>query len=328
MIAPFPKVKIMVAKGQGLTGAPTYGFRLKFFLPPGRTFQGVHPKRRLRFHDVSGRLYLVKLPQPKKNRLRGWTRYALSGKGFQSHGAALECGKRLKQALALFAADRRFGLNAGQDQATTSFNQVIIDTVAKEHGVQLRDDVHGLDVYVEQPPVTYMGVEGYGTSKFVIEGYLEPLEAFYDARVTFNPKQQLAIDLYNLSHFENIPKTRFLTLITVVEVLATRRGRSHAVRAQIKELIRAVRSSTLPDEEKRRLCDGIGNLKQESISSACREFVAQFIPEDEVAFFAECYKARSDLVHDGVTKRPEAIDPTKLDLLVSRLLIGALTARP
>jgi hypothetical protein len=92
-----------------------------------------------------------------------------------------------------------------------------------------------------------------------------------------------------------------------------------------KDLL-TVRSSTLSADEKKRLCDGIGNLKQESISAACKEFVAQFLPTEDVDFFANCYKARSDLVHDGITKRPEAIDPTKLDELVSRLLIRALTA--
>ena len=308
------------------TAAPTYGFRLKFLLPPGHTFQGVHPKRRLRLHDVNGRIYLLKLPQPKRNRFGARTKHVLLGTRFQSHEAALDCGRRLKRALALFAAERRIGLDAGQDQATSSVSEAIKESVATQQGIQLRDDVHGLDVYVEQPPVRRLSMEGYGTSTYVIEEYEEPLQAFYEAQVTFSPKQQLAIDHYNLSHFENVPKTRFLTLITVVEVLSTRKKRSPAARAQLKELLLAVRSSTLPVEEKRPLCDGIGNLKQESISGACRDFVAQFLPKEDVDFFAECYKARSDLVHDGITKRPEAIDPTKLDLLVSRLLIGALTA--
>lgn len=305
---------------------PSYGFRLRFHLPPGRTFEGVHPRRRLHLHQVDGLVYLVKLPQPKRHRFGAPMRYALLGKRFESHGAALECGTKLKRALALFAADRRIGLDVGSDRASSGVSRAIKDALAAQHGVQLRDDVHGLDVYCEQPPVRRFRMEGYGSVKHIINEYEAALGAFYQSQVPFTPKQQLAVDLYNLSHFEHVPRSRFVTLVTVVEVLATRAKRSPSARAVLDELISTVRLSALTVDERNRLCGGIGNLKRESIGGACQDFVARYATRDDVTFFARCYDARSDLVHDGKTARPEATDSTKLDELVARLLVASLTA--
>lgn len=307
------------------SGTPSYGFRLKFHLPAGRTFRGVHPRRRLHFEGVKGRVYLVTLPQPKRHRFGARTKHVLLGMRFDSYEAARGCGTKLKRALCLFAAQRRIGLDAGHDQATARTSQAIKDLVAAQHSLQLRDDVHGLDVYCEQPPVRRFGTEAYGSVKHVIDDYEDSLRRFYAAQVTFTPKQRLAIDLYNLSHFENVPKTRFLTLVTVVEVLATRTKRSPAVRALLKEFLTNVRSSGLTVIEKQRLRDGLGNLKQESISGACKDFVGTYSSAEQATFFSNCYKARSDLVHDGKTSRPEATDPTRLDELVSQMLIASLS---
>lgn len=306
--------------------ALTFGFRLKFHLPPGRTFKGVHPRRRLRLVGIDGRVYLVKLRQPKRHRFGARTKHLLLGERFATHQAAQECGKRLKFALALFAAEQRLGVDVGKDQGSPSVSQAIKKSLAAKQGIQLRDDIHGLDVYAEQPEVRRLSVEAYGSVKYVVENYEAPIKAFYGTQVELGPKQELALDLYNLSHFENIPKTRFLTLVSVVEILAARKKRSPATRALLKDLIKSVRSSTLTLEDQQKLADGLGNLHQESINSACKDFVAQHAPMGDALFFAECYKARSELVHDGVTKRSEATDTTRLDELVSRLLITSLTA--
>jgi len=305
-------------------GRKSYGFRLKFHLPAGRTFRGVHPRRRLHLEAVKGRVYLVKLPQPRRHRFGARTKHVLLGMRFDSYKTALACGTRLKRALSLFAAQWRIGVDVGQDRATASTSRAVKDLVAAQQGFQLLDDVHGLDVYCEQPLVRRFGMEAYGATTYIIDDYEDSLRDLYTAQVTFTPKQRLALDLYNLSHFENDAKTRLLTLVTVVEVLATRAKRSPAVRALLSGFIPKVRSSSLTVTEKHRLTDGLGNLKQESISGACRDFVGKYRSPEEVTFFSNCYKARSDLVHDGKTSRPEAIDPTRLDQLVSQLLIASL----
>lgn len=282
----------------------------------------------MRFTSFAGRVYLKKLPRPKRNRFGARVKYLFIGERFTSQDAALDCGRRLKLALSLLAAERQFGVDAGRDAATSSFSQAIKETIARSQHVQLRDDIHGLDVYCEQPPVTRFGVEAYGSGSYVIDDYANRLGEFFAAGLTVSPKQELALDLYNLNHFESVTATRFLTLITVVEVLAIRRKRSPQVTAFVKTLRVAVKKSGLTAGERTALLNGLGNITQQSISEACKKFVAQHGSAADVTFFSDCYSARSELVHDGVTARAVALDSTQLDALVSRLLLGSIVGTP
>lgn len=302
---------------------PTYGFRVKFHLPAGRSFVGVQTRRRLQLGNILGRVYLVKLAQQKRNRFGTRTRYAVIGKAFPTRAAAQDVGERIQKAIALLAAERRIGVDA-QNRTGSSFSQVIKDAYAAKHGAQLRDDPHGLDVYTEDRPVRRFTIEAYGSSTLNIEDYETRLRAFFEADPDLSDKERLALDLYNLSHFDGSTKTRFLTLIIVVEVLAEPQLRSQAARSLLKQLRQILDAANLCPFESSALLEGLGRLKRQSIGEACRAFVALHASTDEVTYFAKCYSARSELLHDGHTKRGEAVDPTKLDELVSHLLLRSL----
>lgn len=304
----------------------TYGFRLKFHLPPGQIFAHVHPRRRLSLGDIQGKVYLVRIPQQRRNKFGARERYAILGKNFPTHAAAQEIGERLQLAFSLIATERRFGLDS-QDRRGTSFSQAIKKTFAHEHGVQLRDDVHGLDVYAEYPPVTRFTAEAYGSVTHKIENYEDRLASFFRTKINPSQKQRLALDLYNLSHFEGTVKTRFLTLITVIEILSTRHKRPASVRALIRHFKDEAAGASLEPADLQSLSDALGALATQSIGEACRLFITEYGSADDAMYFTSCYKARSELVHRGKTMRPEAIDPTKLDELVSRLIIQSLVGK-
>ena len=301
----------------------SYGFRLKFHLPSGRTFARVHPTHRLKLNVIQGKVYLVRLPQQKRNRFGARARYAIIGKGFLTDAAAQEIGERVQLALSLIAAERRIGLDS-QHRRGASFAQAIKDTFARKHGKQLRDDVHGLDVYAEDRPVTRITVEAYASVMRKIEDYENRLATFFRANIALSEKQQLALDLYNLSHFEETTQTRFLTLITVIEILSTRHKRPGSVRALLKRFKVEASKTDLEPTDLSSLSQALQTLVIQSIGEACRRFVSEHASQTDVIFFANCYKARSELVHSGRTARPEVSDPTKLDDLVSKLIIHSL----
>jgi hypothetical protein len=268
---------------------------------------------------------LSKIKQPRKNRFGSPVGYAFLGKGFPTKESAFECGTRLKQAISILMAKRRLGINVGKDRATSASDIAMKDMLKEKHGVQLRDDIHGLDVYSEDPPVTRFSLFATATVSHEIKDFQVPLTNLYASELSFSAKQQLALEIYNLTHFEGAIKTRFLTLITVIEVLAERDKRSPAIREFLKSLSKHVSGSTLSKDEKKQLADGFGNLKRNSISESCRKLIAKYASGSDVEYFMNCYKARSELVHDGITQRLEADDPTRLDELVCQVLISNLT---
>ena len=73
----------------------------------------------------------------------------------------------------------------------------------------------------------------------------------------------------------------------MVEVLATRNKRSTAARALLKKLSDVIRDSDLSSQEETAIRNGLGNLKQESISGACSQFVARYASTKDVTFVCE-----------------------------------------
>jgi hypothetical protein len=232
----------------------------------------------------------------------------------------------MKRALLMFAAENQMGLEVGRDTATTSISTAIREAIVAKTGVQLRDNILGLDVFSEQQPARWIQVSGRASVSRVIRDYESRLSQLFEKDRPLTPTQQLAIEVYNLSHFEPATRARFLTLVTVVEVIAPRLKRSLHVRAALNRLIASIRRfSTLPPDEKRRLSQAVANLKQESIGHACTQFVTKYGDANDVSYFTTCYRARSELLHDGFTERPEALDSVRLRQLVSRLLVASIT---
>ena len=78
-----------------------------------------------------------------------------------------------------------------------------------------------------------------------------------------------------------------------------------------------VRTSELSDEEKDSLISGLGNLKRESISTACRRIVAESVGEEAAQYFSDCYAVRSELLSmTERTGRPQLYDWGRLDEMV------------
>jgi hypothetical protein len=129
-------------------------------------------------------------------------------------------------------------------------------------------------------------------------------------------KQTLAAQLYNQSHFQ---AARFLTLISAVEALAERRSRSSAAVALIERMMEMSVAAGNPDD----LNNGLGNLKQESIGSACRRLVTTYCGKPAATDLMRMYKIRGTLLHEGEPSPGAnlAMEAHTLDRLVRHLVL-------
>jgi hypothetical protein len=279
----------------------------------------------MRLEAGASRVYLKRVAKPRK-RAGDPVEFVLVGEKFRTIESARAFGSRLKVALAVFCAREAIGLNAGRDLATSSFAQHVKDMLHEKFNVQLRDDVHGLDVYREHPPVQRFRVSATLSTTCVIRGYEQALTTLLKDLPALSETQMLALELYNLTHFGLASRARFIALVTVVEALARPVSKSAQVRALVKLLQSMVQESTVSAPERRELCDGLGRLKTDSISSACRKLIAQLVNLEESRYFNDCYKTRSDLLHKGETKRTEPDSPDRLDELVRKLLLAHIGA--
>ncbi len=151
---------------------------------------------------------------------------------------------------------------------------------------------------------------------------------------------EFAADLYLGSEFERSERARFVTFITVLEVLSRRTERPDwiqellaAWRAEVQGLLE---DETQPDVRKQvaSLIGGLNELQKQSIGSAVRDLIKtkgqdeelQRIADDPIGFVSRCYDIRSRLMHDG--RPPSDVDLAgvrgQLGLLVRSILVSEL----
>ena len=311
---------------RGLT--VTFGFELRFLTPAGRTIKGVDIDKDfpLEFAGVIQRVSLRQLPRRPNDAPSSPERFLMKGSGFPTEAAARSFGERLKLALAVIGCEASIGIDVGRDLATSGAAAFIKDAIREQQGLQLRDIYHGLDVFPEDPPVIHIELSATATSAFALEGFPGKVANEVTTIKPLSPKQSLALELYNLGHFEPATKARFLNLVSIIEILKTCEPKAKGVRDQIDVLMRSVKASGLSDEEKNSLISGLGSLKRESISAACRRIVAESLGEEAAQYFSECYKARSELLHSGETERPQINNWGRLDEIVRQVLLTMVRA--
>jgi hypothetical protein len=307
----------------GIRIVTTYGFRLRFLTPAGRIMEGSDQEITISVMGIDEPLKLLHLPR-KPNHAPGSPEvYIITGSNFSSEEAARQCGEQLKIAVSVYGAESRIGINVGHDKATTSTSQTIKD-MYRNTGAQLRDSIHGLDVYPEDLPVRSISISATATTTQVIHDFPDRIAVEYQNLVSLTPKQRLALELYNLSRFGAVIQTRFLNLITVVEILSERLPQSNSITPHIEHFIAEVGNSALSNQEKELLKNGLNNLKKVSISAACRQFVASHSDASAADEFDVFYDARSKMLHQGKTPDDEILYSNRLDEIVQVVLLKSI----
>ena len=222
----------------------TFGFRLLFWTLAGRTFSGVttDSDTPVALPGVAEQVLLRQLPRRTIYSPGAPERLVLRGTGFADHDAANACGQRLKQALQVVGCETGDGMNGGRDVASTRVASAVKDMLRSQHGIEHRDNVHGLDIFPEDLPVVRGEVSMRLTTTFPpLAGFPEKLAIEFADFRPLTSRLGLALELYNLGLFEPDTKARFLNLITIVEVPTERRKRlPETIRAVIQDCIGGV----------------------------------------------------------------------------------------
>ncbi len=226
------------------------------------------------------------------------------------------------------------GVDVGEDRTHAMVTQYFIDQVREEQGIRLLNELHGLQVYEEDPEFPTQFVASSVEAKLLkgIEDFEQYFREAVDMGLEFTERETLAFELYGLSHFESAERARFLTLVTAIESISENKARSAEAVKHVERLIELTEDSGLPEPEINSLLGSLNWLRQESISRTGRDFVERFLGveqyEGKVAkkFFQACYNVRSDLVHSGKPS-DDTVDfrtlVAELDRLVADLLVAS-----
>jgi len=222
--------------------------------------------------------------------------------GFGSEAEARAAGAPVKTAVMLAGLFLGAGIDVGDDQVVSPALQG--NRSDGQPDERFQPDVHGLQVVPEIEEMMF-GFLRPGRPVFQdtwLDRFEESVVESYALGKTLTKKQTLAAQLYNHSHFLSSDAARFITLISAVEALAEPACSSPAALALVECLLKMTAEAIdLEVSEQQALKSRLGNLKQESIGSACRALMRTHCGEPAAKDFARLYETRSKLLHTGVS---------------------------
>lgn len=284
---------------------PPFGFRVRALVLRDRLpATDVGGSIEMRFGDRRMSLAIEKGTSRRPDHL------VLKESGFVSEEAARSAGQKAKSALRATGVATDVSMDLGLDLASTGIGQIVKDMARDNMGVDLRGDVHGIDVFDEAgPEVQYLRMEGEGSVTANLSEFVETLSRFLESTsgAGEDERVKLASEIYMAGAFESTDRARFVTYITVLEILANRECRLQpaldVISAALRELEQRV---DLDPDSEQSLRSGLLDLRTESISAGIRSLIESVDTSkldlggrSSRQFINECYGARSKLVHDG-----------------------------
>ena len=296
-----------------------FGFRLRFLFARGRRIELEEKSVRIPLPELEKAITLKSVGTCK---IKDLENLALVGSGFPSEKEARKCGIRLKQSLLILGAKFRLGIDVGKDERKGGVSKFIKEE-AKKAGRIILDDIHGLMTYSEELPVNVISLSASGILSMSPKIFIDEFIRIFSLNPELSEKQTLALELYNMSHFESSSRARFVTLVSAIEALSMKRIRSESELKHIDILIQLTKKSGLKKSALDSLINALNNLRDESISKACRNQIRSCLGKEAMEQFQIFYNVRSTILHSG--KIPEDFEMGsgvgKLDKMVSDLLL-------
>jgi hypothetical protein len=236
--------------------------------------------------------------------------------------------RRLKTAAQISSVASRQGIDTGIDRSTSSFSQQIKDALFKEHGAVVKDNVHGVTVFPDDPRVTFMTFSGAGTVLRAPDPFLRDLGALMGSAGSVSQKAMDVILLLNYALMRPEPVAQIVFAISAVEMLGQNQSWSADQERILDEAANQAERSSIGTESER-----------QEIASAIRKGVHQLPLRQGVMRLLDSlnlshlrkdwdalYSQRSVLVH-GLAPKPGA-DYSELAAkaikLCGRILIAAV----
>ncbi len=202
-----------------------FSFRLRVVAPPGH---GLTESGQRRISIDTPRWGTIELHAKTPEKADRKSLIVITGREYSSADEARRAGEAARWALRIAGVSANVPLDLGNDRATSGMARAFREEQEQRFGIQIRNDVHGLDVYEEDDrPVKYISMEARPSVTASVDKFAQALRAGFArhegaGRPSYDEAAALAMDLYLLAGFETSERARFLTLITALEVLSVR----------------------------------------------------------------------------------------------------------
>ena len=256
--------------------------------------------------EIAGHEVVLSAPTPGQA-IQDSEWLVMNTRGFGGEAEAVDFGHRLRAAIELSSVATRLGVDAGRDLPTSALASFVKDAIEKKTGALIRDNIHGVDVFVDDPNVTIFGISGTDTVLANHEPFLPLLGELYTVATSTSEQAKDVILLLDYALLRPEPVAQIVFAFSAVETLGQDETWTVEQKSLLKELTKQVASSSIgSDAERSEVMDALRkglhrlSLRQGVLRLLDRLGLAHLKPQ-----WDELYSERSTLVH-GLAPRPGA----------------------
>ena len=277
----------------------TYRVRFRFRLQKQLHLDLKEYRFQIQGHEV------VLSPQTTDLKISDSNWLVMNVRGFEFEEEAKTFGRKLKSACELSSVASRLGLDSGIDLPTAGLSQLARDRVREESGFQVRDNVHGIDVFVDNSSVRIFSMSATGTVRAMPYRFLGDLDRLFEAS---NPVSQQAKDMVLLLNYALLrpePVAQIVFAFSAVEMLGQQETWSNDQKRIIDELVVAVQKTGIGSvDEREEVIDGINkSLHKLSLRQGVMRLLTSLNLNHLKKNWDKLYQERSSLVH-GLAPKP------------------------
>jgi hypothetical protein len=254
--------------------------------------------------SVGGREVLLK-SQDRDGLISESNWLVMSCGGFESENAARLFAKKLKNASDFSAVASRLGIDSGLDLRTGGFSTSIKEKIASATGFILRDNVHGVDVFPDDPQIVFLNVNITATVSASPAKFLAGINEFFVEPEALSQRARDIIVLLNYALMRPDPIAQIVFATSAVEMLGQQENWSLDQRRLLDELATAATNSTTGTAEER--TEVVESIKRSLHKVGLRQGVMRLLAQHDLSSLKkrwdELYGRRSTLVH-GLAPKP------------------------
>ena len=231
----------------------------------------------------------------------------MNARGFDYENDAREFAAKLKAAAEISSVAVRLGIDAGIDTRTSGLGQAFRDHVRTQTGIVARDNVHGIDVFLDDQNVRIVHWPLTGSVLSEPEPFLSDLTTFFDAADTLSQNAKDIVLLLNYALMRPEPVAQIIFATSAVEMLGQQEKWSADQACLLEKLASVAEDEEIGTAEERREVSIA--IKRNVHKIGLRQGVLRLLDQLDLSSLKgewdAVYGERSTLVH-GLAPKPGA----------------------
>jgi hypothetical protein len=277
----------------------TYRVRFRFRLQKKLQLDQKEYRFQIEGHEV------VLSPQTTDLNISDSNWLVMNVREFDSEREAQAFGQKLKSACELSSVASRLGLDSGIDLPTTGLSQLARDRVREESGFHVRDNIHGLDVFPDDPAVRIIQWSAKGTVRALPDRFLGDLSRLFEASNPISQQTKDIVLLLNYALLRSEPVVQIVFAFSAVEMLGQEETWSNDQKRIIDKIVVSVQKTTIGSiAEREEVIDAINkSLHKLSLRQGVMRLLTSLNLNHLKKTWDKLYQERSTLVH-GLAPEP------------------------